>query len=307
MIDPQEVPRFAGVASFMRMPHTTDLGSSDADAAFLGIPFDDATTYRPGARFGPRAIREASTLLKPYNPVTGTNLQEYALVDHDDVPVVPGYIEDTFDEIQERVAYVLDHDVLPAIAGGDHSTTLPVLRAIADEYGPVSLVQFDAHSDLWTEYFGKSHNHGTTVHTAIEEGLIEPATSIRIGDRGGLYGPQDVDRFEASGIEYYTIEEAAEAGIEGLGEAIHDRVEGPAFATIDIDAVDPAYAPGTGTPMPGGFTSREILRLTRELHGVDLVGFDLVEVAPPYDAQSGTTAILAANLMFEALCAALDG
>jgi agmatinase len=307
MIDPQEVPRFAGVASFMRMPHTTDLSGSDADAAFLGIPFDDATTYRPGARFGPRAIREASTLLKPYNPVTGTNLQEYALVDHDDVPVVPGYIEDTFDAIQERVAYVLDHGVLPAIAGGDHSTTLPVLRAIADEHGPVSLVQFDAHSDLWTEYFGKSHNHGTTVHTAIQEGLIDPETSIRIGDRGGLYGPQDVDRFEASGIEYYTIDEAVEAGIEGLGEAIHDRVEGPAFATIDIDAVDPAYAPGTGTPMPGGFTSREILRLTRELHEVDLVGFDLVEVAPPYDDQSGTTAILAANLVFEALCAALDG
>lgn len=306
MIDPQEVPRFAGVSSFMRMPHAYDLDDHDADAAFLGVPFDDATTYRPGARFGPRSIREASTLLKPYNPVTGTNLQNHAIVDHDDVPVVPGYIEDTFEEIQERVAYVLDHDTVPAIAGGDHSTTLPVLRAIADEHGPVSLVQFDAHSDLWTEYFGREHNHGTTVHTAIEEGLIDPETSIRIGDRGGLYGPEDVDLIEDSGIEYYTTEEAVSHGIGELGERLRERVDGPAFATIDIDVVDPAYAPATGTPMPGGLTSREILRLTRELHGVDLVGFDTVEVAPPYDDRSSTTSVLAANVMFEALCAALD-
>lgn len=306
MIDPQEVPRFAGVTSFMRMPHTYELDDSDADAAFLGVPFDDATTYRPGARFGPRAIREASTLLKPYNPETETNLQDYLIVDQDDVPVIPGYIEETFGEIEQRVSYVLEHGVVPAIAGGDHSTTLPVLRAIADEYGPVSFVQFDAHSDLWTEYFGQDHNHGTTVHNAIEEGLIDPETSIRIGDRGGLYGPDDVDLIEDSRIEYYTTEEAVSVGIESLGEHLRERVEGPVFTTIDIDVVDPAYAPGTGTPMPGGLTSREILRLTRQLHGIDLVGYDLVEVSPPYDDRAGTTSVLAANVMFEALCAALD-
>jgi agmatinase len=306
MIDPQEVPRFAGVTSFMRMPHVYDLDDQDADAAFLGVPFDDATTYRPGARFGPRSIRESSTLLKPYNPETGTNLQEYNIVDNDDVPVVPGYIEDTFEAIQERVEYVLDHDVLPAIAGGDHSTTLPVLRAIAEKHGPVSLVQFDAHSDLWTEYFGRDHNHGTTVHNAIEGGLIDPETSIRIGDRGGLYGPEDIEMLDDSGIEYYTTEEAVSAGLEDLGQHLRERVDGPTFATIDIDVVDPAYAPGTGTQMPGGLTSREILRLTRQLHGVDLVGFDLVEVSPPYDDRAGTTSVLAANVMFEALCAALD-
>lgn len=307
MIDPQSMPRFAGVASFMRAPHTYKLEDADADAAFLGIPFDDATTYRPGARFGPRAIREASTLLKPYNPVTGTDLQTFDIVDNDDVPVIPGYIEDTFAEIQDRVSYVLGCNVFPAIVGGDHSTTLPVLRAIADAHGPVSLVQFDAHSDLWTEYFGKTHNHGTTVHNAIEEGLIDPETSIRIGDRGGLYGPEDIERFEASGIEYYTTEEAVTIGLDDLRGRIQERVSGPAFATIDIDVVDPAFAPGTGTPMPGGFTAREILRLVRSLHDVDLVGFDLVEVAPPYDDRAGTTSILAANLVFEALCAALDG
>lgn len=306
MIDPQEVPRFAGVCTFMRMPHVYELEDTDADAAFLGVPFDDATTYRPGARFGPRAIREASTLLKPYNPETGTNLDGFSIVDHDDVPVVPGYIEDTFDAIEERVAHVLDHDVLPVLAGGDHSTTLPILRAIAEKHGPVSLVQFDAHSDLWTEYFGRDHNHGTTVHYAIEEGLIDPDTSIRVGDRGGLYGPEDVERFEASGIEAYTVAEATTLGLDEVGDHLCETVDGPVFATIDIDSVDPAYAPGTGTPMPGGFTSREILTLTRQLHGVDLVGFDLVEVAPPYDDQAGTTAILAANVMFEALCAALD-
>lgn len=306
MIDPQEVPRFAGVPTFMRMPHTYDLEDVSADAAFLGIPFDDATTYRPGARFGPRAIREASTLLKPYNPESKTNLGQFEIVDNDDVPIVPGYISDTFEAIEERVGYVLEQDALPVIAGGDHSTTLPVLRAVADEHGPVSLIQYDAHSDLWTEYFGRDHNHGTTVHYAIEEGLIDPETSIRLGDRGGLYGPEDVERFEASGIEAYTTEEVTELGIEDAGERLRKRVEGPTFATIDIDAVDPAYAPGTGTPMPGGFTSREILRLTRQLHGVDLVGFDLVEVSPPYDDRAGSTATLAANIMFEALCAALD-
>lgn len=306
MIDPQEVPRFAGVSSFMRMPHTYDLSDElDADVAFLGIPFDDATTYRPGARFGPRAIRRASTLLKPYNPTTATDLQRYSIVDHDDVPVVPGYIQDTFAEIEERVGYVLESETIPAIAGGDHSTTLPVLRAIAEKYGPVSLVQFDAHSDLWTEYYGKEHNHGTTIHTAIEEGLIEPQTSIRIGDRGGLYSADDVNLIERSGIEYLTTDEAVSQGLNSVGNRIRNRVTGPTFATIDIDVVDPAFAPGTGTPMPGGLTSREILRLTRTLHDINLVGFDLVEVAPIYDP-AGTTSVLAANVMFEALCAVLD-
>lgn len=305
MIDPMEVPRFAGVATFMRSPHRYELDDDDIDAAFLGIPYDDATTYRPGARFGPRAIREASTLLKPYNPVTDTSLEGITLVDHDDAPVIPGYTEDTFDEIEERVNYVLDHDVFPAIAGGDHSTTLPVLRAVADEHGPVSLVQFDAHSDLWTEYFGKPHNHGTTVHYALEEDLIDPEASIRIGDRGGLYGAGDVERFEASGIDYFTIDEFASHGIEEIGAAISDHAEGPTFATIDIDVVDPGFAPGTGTPMPGGMSAREVLSLTRQLRHVDLVGFDLVEVAPPYDP-SNTTSILAASVIFEALSAAVD-
>lgn len=306
MIDPQEIPRFAGVSTFMRLPHEYDLGEVDADVAFLGVPYDDATTYRPGARFGPRAIRAASTLLKPYNPLTGTNLQGYEIVDHDDAPVIPGYTEDTFDEIEQRVRYVLENGALPAIAGGDHSITLPVLRAIADEHGPVSLVQFDAHCDLWTEYFGKEYNHGTTVHHAIEEGLIDPETSIRIGDRGGLYGESDEELFEEAGIEYHPISAIDDLGVDALGERIRDRTEGPVYATIDIDSVDPAFAPGTGTPMPGGFSSREILGLTRELRDCSLVGFDLVEVSPPYDDDSNTTAILAANLMFEALCAAVD-
>lgn len=304
MIDPMEVPRFAGVPTFMRMEHTYEL--DNPDVAFFGVPFDDATTYRPGARFGPRAIRQASTLLKPYNPVTDTNLQDYSIVDHDDVPVVPGYIETTFEEIETRVGYVLENGAAPAIVGGDHSTTLPVLRAIAAEYGSVSLVQFDAHSDLWTEYFGKDHNHGTTIHYAIEEELIDPETSIRIGDRGGLYSREDVTRIEESGIDYYTADEFANTPLDEIRTAIKEHVEGPVFATIDIDAVDPGFAPGTGTPMPGGLTAREILSLTRTLHETDLIGFDLVEVSPPYDDQSNSTAILAANIVFEALCALVE-
>jgi agmatinase len=306
MIDPQEVPRFAGVSTFMRFPHITDLKRTDADIAVVGIPFDDATTYRPGARFGPRAIRDASTLLKPYHPVLETNLSEYDIVDHDDVPTVPGYIEHTFENIQERLGYVLDQGVTPAVLGGDHSTTLPVLRAIADEHGPVGLVQFDAHSDLWTEYFGESYNHGTTMHNAIEEELIDPERSIRIGDRGGLYGPEDVELFEEAGIEYYTIEELDERGVSDLCDRIDEVTSGKTFATLDIDAVDPAHAPGTGTPMPGGMTAREILQLTRALRSVELVGFDVVEVSPPYDDQSSSTAILAANLAYEALCALVE-
>ncbi|MFB6157609.1 MAG: agmatinase [Haloferacaceae archaeon] len=303
MVDPMDVPRFAGVPTFMRREHRYDLDGVDADAAFLGVPYDGATTFRAGARFGPRAIREASTLLKPYNPRTDVNLGDYTVVDHDDSKVVPGYTEATFDEIRDRVGSVLDHGIAPVVAGGDHSVTLPVLRAVAEEHGPLSLVQFDAHSDLWTEYFGKPYNHGTTVHHAIEEGLIDPASSIRIGDRGGLYSPADVDRFEDAGVDYYTADEFADAGVESVGAAIRDHVEGPVYATIDIDVLDPAHAPGTGTPMPGGLTSRELLDLTRQLHGLDLVGFDLVEVAPPYDTRAGSTAVVAANVIFEALCA----
>lgn len=305
MVDAQEVPRFAGVTSFMRRPHERELEGVDADVAFLGVPYDDATSYRPGARFGPRAIRAASTLLKPYNPVTDTDLSSTTVVDHDDAAVVPGYTEDTFDRVEARVAYVLENGVAPAIAGGDHSITLPVLRAVAAEHGPVSLVQFDAHSDLWTEYFGRDHNHGTTVHYAIEEGLIDPGTSIRIGDRGGLYDASDREMIDDAGIEYHPIEAVDDDGLAALADRVGARTDGPTFATIDIDAVDPAFAPGTGTPAPGGFSAREFVRLTRSLHDCDLVGFDLVEVSPPYDS-SNVTAILAANVMFEAVCALVD-
>jgi agmatinase len=200
---------------------------------------------------------------------------------------------------------VLDSGTTSAVLGGDHSTTLPVLGAIAEKHGPVGLVQFDAHSDLWTGFFGESHNHGTTVHTAIEEGLIDPERSIRIGDRGGLYGEEDIELFESAGIEYHTIKAVTDQGIDAICDRIAAVTDGPTFATIDIDALDPAYAPGTGTPMPGGMTSREIIRLTRSLADAELVGFDLVEVAPPYD-DNGTTAILAANIVFEALSTTVD-
>lgn len=304
MIDSQEVPRFAGIPTFMRTSHVPNFESVDTepDIAVIGVPFDDATTYRPGSRFGPRSIRAASTLLKPYNPVLDSDLNSVNIVDYGDVATVPGYIERTFSAIEEEIQYVLEHGVTPAILGGDHSTTLPVLRAIAAEHGSVGLVQFDAHSDLWTEFFGENHNHGTTVHTAIEEGLIDPERSIRIGDRGGIYSEQDIEMFEAAGIEYHTIEEFTDEGVDAICDRIEAVTDGPTFATIDIDAVDPAFAPGTGTPMPGGMSSREILRLTRSLAGTELVGFDLVEVAPPYD-DNNTTAILAANIVFEALSA----
>jgi len=299
MIDPKDIPRFAGITTFMRMPHERDLDDVDADIAFVGVPYDDGTTNRPGARFGPRAIRESSTLLSPYNPVTETNLQEFTIVDNGDASVVPGYTVDTFERAEDHLSHIVDNGILPAIAGGDHGITLPALRAVADEHGPLSLVQFDAHSDLWTQYFGKEYNHGTTFHHAIEEGLIDPETSIRIGDRGGIHSVEDVEMLEDSGIAYYDINEFAERGVGEMGEIIRERVDGATYTTIDIDAVDAAFAPGTGTPMPGGMTSREILRLTRQLAGIDIKGFDLVEVSPPYDTRSMTTSILAANIIYE--------
>lgn len=306
MIDPQEVPRFAGVPTFMRMSHELDFEQSSADAAYIGIPFDSATTYRPGARFGPRAIRASSTLLKPYNPVTGINLSDYEIIDGDDVPIVPGYIEETYTKIEDRIDDAISNNLKPAIAGGDHSISLPILRAIADEHGPVSLVQFDAHSDLWTEFFGKQYNHGTWVHHAIEEELIDPNSSVRIGDRGGLYSIDDVDMQKQSGIDYYTTEQIQNTDIQAIKDTIREHTGNQVYVSLDIDSLDPAFAPGTGTPMSGGLYSRELISLVRALVDLNLVGCDLVEVSPPYDDSSGSTAVIAANLMRELVGALIE-
>jgi agmatinase len=299
-IDAQQSPRFCGVASFMRLPQVRS--TEDVDVAFIGIPFDTATTHRVGSRFAPAEIRENSRLLRPYNPAQEIDIFEYcSAVDHGDVDVVPGYIERTYDKIVETMRPIFDAGVIPIAMGGDHSVTLGELRAAASKHGPVALVQFDSHCDVWQEYFGEKYNHGTPFHYAVKEGLVAAENSIQLGIRGSVYSPDDTDAARNLGLEVLTIRELAGMESRHIIDRIRDRVKvRPTFLSFDIDFVDPAFAPGTGTPEVGGPTSAEALEIVRGLTEVDFVGFDLVEVIPQYDSGQ-ITSLLAANLMYEFL------
>lgn len=293
-----ESPRFCGVRTFMRLPHVRD--TEGVDFAIVGVPFDDATTHRPGARFGPVAVRNMSIMLRPWNPVHDIEIFRYCSgVDYGDSPVVPGYIEDTYQRIEETFLPLYRAGVTPIGIGGDHSITLAELRAAAKAHGPVALVQLDAHLDTLDAYFGRKYNHGTPFRRAAEEGLLDLEHSIQVGIRGSNYGPEDNQRTRDLGFELITGYELADMGVRAAAERIRRRVgDRKAFLTFDIDFVDPAYAPGTGTPEVEGVTSREAMQLVRALDGIRFVGFDLVEVAPAYDAGE-MTATLAANLIFE--------
>lgn len=298
--DARQSPRFCGVAGFMRLPNirTTD----EVDVVFLGIPFDTATTHRVGSRFAPAEIRENSRLLRPYNPAQEIDIFEYcSAVDYGDVDVVPGYIERTYDKIVEAMRPIFDAGVIPIAMGGDHSITLGELRAAAAKHGKIALVQFDSHSDVWEEYFGEQYNHGTPFYHAAEEGLIDAERSIQLGIRGPVYSPDDVDAARKLGFEVLTAREIAKMEAGEIARRIKDRVKDtPVFLSFDIDFVDPAFAPGTGTPEVGGSTSREALEIVRGLTGLNFVGFDLVEVIPQYDSGQ-ITSLLAANIMYEFL------
>jgi agmatinase len=296
-VDSLKSPRFSQVTTFARLPHTQSL--EGVKAAFVGVPFDDGTTFRTGPRFGPRAVREASRLLRPYNPVLDVKpFQVLGMVDFGDVNVVPGYIEDTFGKIEQTLEPVFKAGVIPAVCGGDHSVTLPILRRAADVHRPVALIHFDAHSDCWDSYFGRKYNHGTTFKRALEEKLIDPSQSIHLGLRGSLYESGDISDLRKMGFSVITMPEFTNMGTPQTLQHIHQLVKDPAYVSLDIDGVDPAFAPGTGTPEVGGFTSREILDLVRGLVGIHVVGFDVVEVSPPYDSAE-VTALLAANLFYE--------
>lgn len=296
-IDSLISPRFSQITTFARLPNIQDL--KGVRAVFLGVPFDDGTTFRTGARFGPRAVREASRLLRRYNPVLDvTPFETLGMIDYGDVNVVPGYIEDTFSKIESSITSLLSSKVFPVVCGGDHSITLPILRAAAKTYGKMGLVHYDAHSDFWDEYFGKKFTHGTTFKRALEEKLIDPSRSIHIGLRGSVYGSTDLSVLDDVGFSVIAMKEFGGIGIDEVSKRTQKVATGPVYVSLDIDGVDPAYAPGTGTPEVGGFTSREIMELVRGLHGLDLVGFDLVEVSPPYDV-SEVTALLASNLIYE--------
>ncbi len=298
--DPFISPRFGQIATFMLLPAA---GSpAGLDVALLGIPYDGGVSYRPGARFGPRAVREQSSLIRPWNPVLKVHpFQRLRVADCGDVDVVPISIERTFAAVTARVDEVLAAGARPLAVGGDHSVTLPILRALARRHGPLGLVHFDAHPDTWDEYFGSKFFHGTPFRRAVEEGLLDPRRMIQVGIRGPLYGPEDFAFHEQHGIEVVRIETVKEQGTAWVAERLGRLRGGPVYCSFDIDAVDPAFAPGTGTPEVGGLTSYEALVLVRALAGMTLVGADVVEVAPPWDGPGQVTALLAANLVFELL------
>lgn len=270
------------------------------DFAIIGVPFDTGASYRVGARFGPEAIRSVSVLLRHHNQVLDVSIFEYCSgVDYGDLPVNPGYIEDSYEKITEALFPVVDSGVIPILLGGDHSITLAELRAVAKKHGPIALLQFDSHTDTGDKRFGRKYGHGTPFRRAIEEELLLVNHSIQVGMRGSIYQKDSITAAESLGFEVVTSTRAYEMGIDKLVHRIRERVgDANVFVTFDIDFVDPAYAPGTGTPEVGGFTSREALQLIRGLRGLNLVGFDVVEVLPQYD-RGQITAILAANVAYE--------
>jgi agmatinase len=300
-LDAQVIPRFAGVRTFMRSPHVTDL--QGVDAAVFGIPFDTATSYRTGARFGPEAIRSASALLRPYHPVLAVNVVEsLSVVDYGDSPVSPGNIERTYSQVEETMAPLVEAGVFPLALGGDHSITLAELRALVHRHGPLCLVQLDAHADTWDEYFGQKYFHGSTFKRAVEEELLDAGRSVQAGMRGSNYGAEDIGDAKGLGFTVVQSEELRELGAEAYAALVKENVgERPVFLSFDIDFLDPAFAPGTGTPEVAGFSTAEALAFLRALRGINLVGADVVEVSPGYDGPGQQTALAAANVAYELL------
>jgi agmatinase len=284
----------------MRLPYVRDLDG--VDVAVLGIPTDGAVVYRTGARFGPEAIRSASVMLRQYNPNLQVDVVErLSIVDYGDVPTVPGSTADSLERSADAIGEVARAGVTTLCLGGDHTVLLAELRALAAVHGPLGLVQLDSHHDLWDEYFGQKLFHGSIVRRAVEEELIDPARSLQAGLRGSLTAREDAELPRQFGIDALTYEELAALGPGEFSARVRERVgDGPCFLSFDIDFVDPAFAPGTGTPEVGGPSSREALTYVRSLAGLDFRGFDCVEVSPPYDP-AGVTAFVAANACFEML------
>jgi agmatinase len=295
-----KAPRFTGIGSFMRLPQVSD--TTGVDAAIVGIPFDTSVSYRVGGRFAPAAIREASRLLRPYHVEQEIEIFDYlSVVDAGDLAVIPGNIQASYAVIVDRLRPVLDAGVVPLVIGGDHGITLGELRAVAKRYGPVGLIDFDSHTDTWDNYWGERYTHGTWCKRAIEEGLIDTRRAVQLGIRGSLYGSEDRPGARALGLHLIPTEELLRRGVDEVVVEVRQRIgSGPVFLTFDIDFVDPGFAPGTGTPEVGGPNSRDALRLVRGLRGIELVGFDVVEVLPQYDHGEVTT-LLAGTLLHEFL------
>jgi agmatinase len=286
----------------MRLPHADDLAG--VDVAIVGVPYDGGTSYRPGARLGPREIRDQSSLIRTYNMFQKlAPFDRLNVADVGDIDAPPVSIEKCYEVVEARIGAIADARARPLVIGGDHSITLPILRALARRHGPLALVQFDSHIDTWDEYFGGKYFHGTPFRRAIEEGIVDGGRFIQIGIRGPMYGEDDFDFHREHGITMIDIDQVKDRGVSWAVGEIRRVAAGAAYMTFDIDAVDPAFAPGTGTPEVGGLTSHDAQRLVRGLAGLSLVGGDVVEVAPPFDGPGQITALLAANIAFEFLCA----
>lgn len=299
--DASLAPRYTGVRTFARCPHMTD--PEGVDVALVGVPFDTATSYRPGARFGPEAIRSGSTLLRPYHPAQDVDVfARQSVIDFGDLAITPGNAERTAGQIADGLAPLIEAGVTPIALGGDHSIVLGELRAHAARHGPLALVLLDAHADTWDEYYGERYFHGTPFRRAVEEGLLRPERSLLAGMRGPLYGREDLDATRELGFEVLTGDELSGLSARNYSARVRARVaDAPAYFSFDIDVIDPAFAPGTGTPEVAGLTPREALAFVRSLAGMRFVGFDVVEVSPPYDDSAQTTAMLAANVAYEFL------
>ena len=297
-VDAREVPRFAGPSTFARLPRSDQVEAWDI--AVVGIPFDTGTSYRPGARFGPAAVRQGSRLLRPYHPELEVSpFDAVQVVDAGDIACTPFAIEEAVAQIEGAADHLLEGGSRLVAIGGDHTVALPLLRATARRHGPVALVHFDAHLDTWDTYFGARYTHGTPFRRAWEEGLLLPERAAHIGTRGPLYGASDLE--DDDGMQFWRVS-AVEVGDRGVAQVVRSLRErvgtAPVYVSVDIDVLDPAHAPGTGTPEAGGLTSRELLALLRGLDGTTLVGADVVEVSPSYD-HAEITAIAAAHVTYD--------
>jgi len=294
------VPRFAGPPTFARLPRLDEVAR--CDLAIVGVPFDSGTTYRPGARFGPAAIRQGSKLLRPYNPAqNSTPFFSLQMADAGDVTCNPFHIEEAIGQIDTAVDALLSTVRGVLALGGDHTIALPMLRAVRRHFGPVALVHFDAHLDTWDTYFGAPYTHGTPFRRATEEGLLLEERGVHVGIRGPLYASSDLSNDRALGFEIVRCTDFDEIALRAIVERIRTRVgDAPVYVSVDIDVLDPAHAPATGTPEAGGLTSRELLAVLRGLRGLRVVSADIVEVSPAYD-HAEITAIAAAHVGYELL------
>ncbi|MFE0026207.1 agmatinase [Amycolatopsis sp. NPDC059021] len=297
-VDSSRVPRFAGFATFARLPRIDQV--EHADVAVAGVPFDSGVSYRPGARFGPAALREASRLLRPYHP--GLDVSPFAtaqVVDAGDIAVNPFNIGEAIKTLQHEAETLTAQGTRLVTIGGDHTIALPLLRAAAKRHGPVALLHFDAHLDTWDTYFGEPYTHGTPFRRASEEGILDTSALSHVGTRGPLYGKRDLEEDRRLGFGIVTSGDVLRRGVAETVDALRQRIgDRPLYVSIDIDVLDPAHAPGTGTPEAGGMTSRELLEILRGLRGLNLIGGDVVELAPAYD-HAEITAVAASHVAYD--------